>query len=79
MATTPPLTEPLLTPRQAATLLSLSVKTIYRLAAHAEIPCYALRNVGRKTTVRFCRLELERWLAERRVLAATVRDTGRRR
>ena len=76
MATISPLTEPLLTPRDAATLLALSVKTVYRLAAKAEIPCFLLRDVGRKTTIRFSRTELERWLADRRVLPAGVRGAG---
>ncbi len=82
MTTAPSLSEPLLTVKLAAVLLVLSTKSVYRMASRGELPCYLLRGAGRKTTVRFSRTELERWLGERRVLPAGVRtltDPSRRR
>jgi excisionase family DNA binding protein len=70
--TAPPLTEPLLTPRDAAGLLGLSVKTVYRLAALARLPAYSVTRGERKQTLRFVRSELSAWLASRRVLPPGV-------
>ena len=74
--TAPPLTEPLLTPRDAAALLGLSMKTVYRMAALAQLPSYCVARGSRKTLVRFVRSELATWLATRRVLPPGLRPAA---
>lgn len=57
----PTLSEPLLTPQEAAALLAVRVSWIYDAVRGDRLPCI---RVGRH--VRFLRSDLERWIAEQR-------------
>lgn len=53
------LNEPLLTPREAAELLSVRLSWIYSAVREGQLPCVRL---GRH--IRFVRSHLERWVLE---------------
>jgi excisionase family DNA binding protein len=57
----PQLSEPLLTPAQAAELLAVRRSWVYDAARQGELPCI---RVGRH--VRFLRSDLERWVSAHR-------------
>jgi excisionase family DNA binding protein len=57
----PALSEPLLTPHEAAALLAVRVSRIYDAVRGGRLPCV---RVGRH--VRFLRSDLERWIADQR-------------
>lgn len=57
----PTLSEPLLTPMQAAELLAVRRSWVYDAARQGELPCI---RVGRH--VRFLRSDLERWVSAHR-------------
>ncbi len=63
MSSAPLLAEPLLTVVEAAALLKVSSKTLYRLARLGLVPCRRLWSGPRKGVVRFVRRDLEEWLA----------------
>lgn len=58
------LDEPLLTPAEAAKLLSVRVSWVYEAVRDGRLPCV---RIGRH--VRFIRSDLERWVREQRVAA----------
>jgi excisionase family DNA binding protein len=60
-AAPPQLSEPLLTPMQAAELLAVRRSWVYDAARQGELPCI---RVGRH--VRFLRSDLERWVSAHR-------------
>jgi excisionase family DNA binding protein len=53
------MTDEILTVKQVADYLKVNERTIYRLAAHSEIPAFKVGN-----SWRFKRSDLERWIAE---------------
>ncbi len=57
--------EPLMTPRQAAELLSVRVSWVYGAVREGTLPCVRL---GRH--IRFMRSELERWVLTQRLGAS---------
>ena len=61
VVTEPTLSEPLLTPAEAAALLAVRRSWVYDATRHGELPCV---RVGRH--LRFLRSDLERWVSARR-------------
>jgi predicted DNA-binding transcriptional regulator AlpA len=72
------LEEPLLTAAEAAKLLRISQKSIYRWSLIDGLPCRVLSRGARKRVVRFSRVELEQWLSTRTNRTAPLLPRGRR-
>lgn len=70
----PSLNDPLLTYRQAADLLGVRLPTLYAMVSKRTVPF--VRLSGRM--VRFHPRDLDRWIAERRVLPSRSASTDGR-
>lgn len=55
----------LMTVKEVANWLNLAVSTVYRLASEGKMPVIKIPSTGgKKTTYRFRREDIERWLEE---------------
>ena len=57
--------EPLLTARDVASWLKVSLQTVYAMTERGDLPCVPMGKKGRGRALRYRRASLERWVALR--------------